>query len=49
MLPFKLPLYLRHRDRSSLILYTDIEGDPEVRRLERILRALDDKCKKLES
>jgi hypothetical protein len=46
-LPFKLQLYLRHKDSSNLILYTDIEGDPEARRLERIRRALDSKCPKL--
>ena len=27
-LPFKLQLYLRHKDSRNLILYTDIEGDP---------------------
>jgi hypothetical protein len=48
-LPFKLQLYLRHKDSSNLILYTDIEGDPDARRLARIQRALDDKCKKLAS
>jgi hypothetical protein len=46
-LPFKLQLYLRHKNSSNLILYTDIEGDPEARRLDRIHRALDDKCEKL--
>jgi hypothetical protein len=46
-LPFTLRLYLRHRDKSNLILYTDIDGDADVRRLERIRRALDDKCPKL--
>lgn len=48
-LPFQLQLYLRHKDSSNLILYTDIDGDPEARRLERIRRALHDKCKKLAS
>ncbi len=46
-LPFKLQLYLRHKDKSNLILYSDIDGDPEARRLERIRRALHDKCPKL--
>jgi hypothetical protein len=46
-LPFTLRLYLRHRESRNLILYTDIEGDPEAKRLERIRRALDDKCPKL--
>jgi hypothetical protein len=45
--PFSLQLYLRHKNGSNLVLYTDIEGDPELRRLERICRALDDKCPKL--
>jgi hypothetical protein len=48
-LPFTAQLYLRHRDRSNLILYSDIHGDPEKRRLERVRRALDDKCPKLAS
>jgi hypothetical protein len=46
-LSFQLQLYLRHKDSSNLILYTDIEGDPEARRLQRIRRALDGKCPKL--
>jgi hypothetical protein len=46
-LPFTLQLYLRHKDSRNLILYTDIEGDPEARRFERIRRALDAKCPKL--
>lgn len=46
-LPFKLELFLRHKDKPNLILYADIGGDPDARRLERIRRALDDKCPKL--
>jgi len=48
-LPFTLQLYLRHKHSSNLILYSDIQGDPEKRRLERIRRALADKCDKLAS
>lgn len=40
---------MRHKDSSNLILYSDIQGDPEKRRLERIRRALADKCEKLAS
>ena len=47
MLPFELRLHLRFKEDSRLILYTDIEGDPEELRLERVRRALDAKCPKL--
>ena len=46
-LPFELRLHLRFKEDSRLILYTDIEGDPEELRLERVRRALDAKCPKL--
>jgi hypothetical protein len=46
-LPFTLQLYLRHRESRNLILYADVEGDPEAKRLDRIRRALADKCPKL--
>ena len=49
MLPFELRLHLRFKEDSRLILYTDIEGDPEELRLERVRRALDAKCPKLAS
>ena len=48
-LPFTLELYLRHKDSANLILYSDIEGDPETLRVERIRRALDSKCPKLKT
>jgi uncharacterized protein (DUF2249 family) len=47
VLPFELRLHLRFKEDSCLILYTDIEGDPEELRLERVRRALDAKCPKL--
>jgi hypothetical protein len=47
VLPFELRLHLRFKEDSRLILYTDIEGDPEELRLERVRRALDAKCPKL--
>jgi hypothetical protein len=47
--PFTLELYLRHKDSSALILYSDIEGDPDELRLGRIRRALDAKCPKLKA
>ncbi len=46
-LPFELRLHLRFKEDSRLILYTDIEGDLEELRLERVRRALDAKCPKL--
>ena len=46
-LPFELRLHLRFKEDSRLILYTDIEGNAEELRLERVRRALDDKCPKL--
>ena len=47
VLPFELRLHLRFKDDSRIILYTDIEGDPEELRRERVRRALDAKCPKL--
>ena len=47
VLPFELRLHLRFKNDSRIILYTDIEGDPEELRLERVRRALDAKCPKL--
>jgi uncharacterized protein (DUF2249 family) len=47
LLPFELRLHLRFKEDSRLILYTDIEGNPEELRLERVRRALDAKCPKL--
>ncbi|HXG71108.1 MAG TPA: hypothetical protein VNJ04_10940, partial [Gemmatimonadaceae bacterium] len=47
VLPFELRLHLRFKEDSRLILHTDIEGDPEELRLERVRRALDAKCSKL--
>jgi uncharacterized protein (DUF2249 family) len=47
VLPFELRLHLRFKEDSRLILYTDIEGDPEELRLERVRRALDATCPKL--
>jgi uncharacterized protein (DUF2249 family) len=47
VLPFELRLHLRFKEDSRLVLYTDIEGDPEELRLERVRRALDAKCPKL--
>jgi len=46
-LPFELRLHLRFKEDSQLILYTDIEGDPNELRRERLRRALDAKCPKL--
>lgn len=46
-LPFEIRLHLRHRNGSSVVLYSDIEGDPEALRVERFRRAFDDKCPKL--
>jgi len=46
-LPFELRLHLRFKEDSRLVLYTDIEGDAEELRLERVRRALDAKCPKL--
>lgn len=46
-LPFEIRLHLRHRDGSSVVLYSDIEGDPETLRVERFRRAFEDKCPKL--
>lgn len=46
-LPFEMQLHLRHRNGSSLVLFSDIEGDPEVLRAERFRRAFDAKCPKL--
>jgi hypothetical protein len=40
-------LKLRHRDKSALILYSEIEGDPESLRVERFRKAFDEKCPKL--
>ena len=48
-LPFTLELHLRHNERSNLILYTDINGNPEELRLQRIRRAFDAKCPKLKA
>jgi uncharacterized protein (DUF2249 family) len=47
VLPFELRLHLRFKEDSRLILYSDIEGDPEELRLDRVRRALDAKCPKL--
>lgn len=47
LLPFELRLHFRFRNDSVLVLYTDIEGDPDQLRLERVRRALDAKCPKL--
>jgi len=47
LLPFKMRLHLRFKEDSRLILYTEIEGDAETLRAERIKRALDAKCPKL--
>ena len=47
LLPFELRLHLRFKEDSRLILYTDIEGNPEELRLERVRRALAAKCPKL--
>jgi hypothetical protein len=46
-LPFEFRLHLRFREDSRLILYTDIDGDPDELRRERVRRALDAKCPKL--
>lgn len=46
-LPFEFRLHLRFKADSQLILYTDIEGDPNELRRERLRRALDAKCPKL--
>ncbi len=46
-LPFEIRLHLRHRDGSSIVLRSDIEGDPETLRVERFRRAFNDKCPKL--
>lgn len=46
-LPFELRLHFRFRNDSLLVLYTDIEGNPDELRLERVRRALDAKCPKL--
>jgi uncharacterized protein (DUF2249 family) len=46
-LPFEMQLHLRHKNDSKNILWTDIEGDPEALRVERIRRAFDKKCPKL--
>ena len=41
VLPFELRWHLRFKEDFRLILYTDIEADPEELRLERVRRALD--------
>jgi len=46
-LTFDVQLHLRQRDDSSVVIYTDIEGDPEALRLDRFRRALAAKCPKL--
>lgn len=46
-LPFAFQLHLRHRNDSSVVLYTDIDGTAETLRLDRMRRALDAKCPKL--
>jgi len=46
-LPFEMQLKLRHRNKSALILRSEIEGDPELLRVERFRKAFDEKCPKL--
>ncbi len=46
-LPIEMQVHLRHRSGSGIVLYSDIEGDPETLRVERFRRAFDDKCPKL--
>jgi len=46
-LPFEMRLHLCHMNDSSIVLYSDIEGDAETLRAERFRRAFDDKCPKL--
>ena len=46
-LPFEMRLHRRHNKSSGLVLFSDIEGDPETLRLERFRRAFAEKCPKL--
>jgi hypothetical protein len=46
-LPFEMQLTLRHKNKSALILYSEIEGDPKLLRAERFRKAFDKKCPKL--
>src|SRR4029078_11329420 len=42
-----MQLHLRHKNRSGLVLYSNIVGDSETLRLDRFRRAFDEKCPKL--
>jgi hypothetical protein len=46
-LPFKVQLHRRHGNGSHVAVHCLIEGDEDELRLERMRRALDDKCPKL--
>ena len=46
-LPFEMQLHLRHRQSSSLVLQSNIDGDPAALRLERFRRGFNQKCPKL--
>ena len=47
LVPFTMRLHLRFKGDSRLILYSDIEGDADQLRVDRLGVALDSKCPKL--
>jgi hypothetical protein len=47
VVPFSMRLHFRFRGDSRLVLYSDIEGDPDDLRAERFRAAFDAKCPKL--